>query len=169
MGAVLQQFDAEDNSRPVGYYSRRLSPAEQNKSAYERELLGLRDACLHFRHQLLGIPFDVRTDHCSLRHLHSQKEVSGQVARIMAVLADFRINEITHVPGVKNVVGDVLSRYPDEHGPSYEHLMPDQGNMEVRFSNLQLEEQRYSLQLLQICSLEAWKIAPYLKSQSVGS
>ena len=154
MGAVLQQFDAEDNSRPVGYYSRRLSPAEQNKSAYERELLGLRDACLHFRHQLLGIPFDVRTDHCSLRHLHSQKELSGQVARIMAVLADFRINEITHVPGVKNVVGDVLSRYPDENGPSYEHLMPDQGNMEVRFSNLQLEEQRYSLQLLQICSLE---------------
>ena len=154
MGAVLQQLDDAGNSRPVGYYSRRLTSAEQNKSAYERELLGLRDACLHFRHQLLGIPFDVRTDHCSLRHLHSQKELSGQVARIMAVLADFRINEITHVPGVKNVVGDALSRYPDENGPSYEHLMPEQGNMEVRFSRLQLEEQRFSVELLQLCSLE---------------
>ena len=84
----------------------------------------MRDGVLHFRHQLLGVRFVIRTDHSSLKWLLSQPELSGQRQRWMAVLSQFQMTEIAHVPGVRNVVADVLSRYPDPNGPSYEHLIP---------------------------------------------
>ena len=137
IGAVLQQRDSEDpttEAHPVGFYSRRLTSAEQNYATYDKELLGLRDGVLHFRHQLLGVRFVIRTDHSSLKWLLSQPEISGQRQRWMAVLSQFQMTEIAHVPGVQNVVADVLSRYPDPNGPSYEHLIPLEGNMDVHFA-----------------------------------
>ena len=77
IGAVLQQVDDRGESHPVGYYSRRLNQAEQNYATYDKELLGLRDGVLHFRHYLLGIKFKVHTDHSSLRWLMTQPEVVG--------------------------------------------------------------------------------------------
>ena len=76
IGAVLQQIDDRGESHPIGYYSRRLNPAEQNYATYDKELLGLRDGVLHFRHYLLGIKFKVHTDHSSLRWLMTQPEVA---------------------------------------------------------------------------------------------
>jgi hypothetical protein len=67
IGAVLQQTDRDGNVRPVGFYSRNLTPAEGHYGTYDHELVGLRDDCLHFRYQILGVPFTVRTDHTSLR------------------------------------------------------------------------------------------------------
>lgn len=152
IGAVLQQHDEkdpDDGSHPVGFYSRRLNPAEQNYATYDKELLGLRDGVLHFRHQLLGIPFKVHTDHCSLRWLFNQPEISGQRQRWLAVLSQFQLTEIVHIPGVQNVVADVLSRYADPTGPSYEHLLPHDGNMDVHFStHLQAEECRAMSEVL---------------------
>jgi hypothetical protein len=46
--AVLQQTDRDGNVRPVGFYSRNLTPAEGRYGTYDRELVGLRDGCLHF-------------------------------------------------------------------------------------------------------------------------
>jgi hypothetical protein len=75
IGAVLQQIK-DGSSHPIGYYSRRLTPAEMKYAVYDRELVGLRDACLHFRYQLLGIRFTVRTDHSSLRWILSQDDLT---------------------------------------------------------------------------------------------
>ncbi len=47
IGAVLQQTDRDGNVRPVGFYSRKLTPAEGRYGTYDRELVGLRDGCLH--------------------------------------------------------------------------------------------------------------------------
>ncbi len=58
-------------------YSRKLTPAEGRYGTYDRELVGLRDGCLHFRYQLLGVPFTVRTDHNSLRWFLSQLELTA--------------------------------------------------------------------------------------------
>jgi hypothetical protein len=131
IGAVLQQIDDRGESHPIGYYSRRLNPAEQNYATYDKELLGLRDGVLHFRHYLLGFKFKVHTDHSSLRWLFTQPEVVGQRQRWLVVLSEFDMTEIAHIAGEKNVVADGLSRYPDPNGPSYEHLIPEHGNMDV--------------------------------------
>ena len=154
IGAVLQQLDDHGDSHPVGYYSRRLNSAEMNYSTYDKEFLGLRDGVLHFRYQLLGIKFAVRTDHCSLRFILSQSEISSRHQRWLAILSEFHFVEITHVPGRENVVADVLSRYPDFNGPSYEHLLPEHGNMDVRFSCLQIEEQHFMTVILREAELE---------------
>jgi hypothetical protein len=136
IGAVLQQIDDRGESHPIGYYSRRLNPAEQNYATYDKELLGLRDGVLHFRNYLLGIKFKVHTDHSSLRWLFTQPEVVGQRQCWLVVLSEFDMTEIAHIAGEKNVVADGLSRYPDPNGPSYEHLIPEHGNMDVHFENL---------------------------------
>ena len=115
---------------------RRLNPAEQNYATYDKELLGLREGVLHFRHYLLGIKFKVHTDHSSLRWLMTEPEVLGQRQRWLVVLSEFDISEIAHIAGEKNIVADGLSRCPDPDGPTYEHLIPEHGNMGVRFSNL---------------------------------
>ena len=135
IGAVLSQTDVEGVSRPVGFYSRRLSDAEMKYCTYDRELLGLKEAVLHFQYQLLGIPFKVWTDHCSLRWLLTQSQVSNLQARWAAIIGMFRITEIAHVPGKDNVTADALSRYPDPNGPSYADASPADSNMEVRFSH----------------------------------
>ena len=75
--AVLQQTDKAGEVRPVGFYSRKLTHAEERYSTYDKELVGLRDTCLHFRYQLLGVPFTVRTDHSSLRWILSQPDLTA--------------------------------------------------------------------------------------------
>ena len=70
---------------------------------YKKELLGLRDAVLNFRHQLLGIRFSVYTDNSALQWIFKQKEISGQQSRWIAVLSEFMIDNIYHIAGVKNI------------------------------------------------------------------
>jgi hypothetical protein len=100
-------------------------------AVYDRELVGLRDACLHFRYQLLVIRFTVRTDHSSLRWLLSQDDLTGIRQRWAAVLSQFNMIEIAHIPGKDNIVADALSRYPQENGPSYEHLVDQEGIVDL--------------------------------------
>jgi len=103
IGAVLQQTDKDGEVRPVGFYSRKLTPAEERYSTYDRELVGLRDSCLHFRYQLLGVPFTVRTDHSSLRWILSQPDLTAIRQRWLAILSQFQMTEISHVTGKDNV------------------------------------------------------------------
>lgn len=130
IGGALLQRDAKGDLRPVGYYSRRLSPAEEKYSTYARELLAIRDCLLAFRYYLIGLPFVVKTDHCSLKWIMEQRELSGIQARWMSVIQNFQITEIQYVPGEKNVLADALSRTPDPDGETFEHLVPP-FNMEI--------------------------------------
>ena len=122
-GAVLQR-DERGNLRPVAYYSRRLSPSEENYSTYQRELLGIRDCLLAFRFYLIGMHFVVKTDHSSLRWLTEQPEMSSLQARWYTVFQDYHIKEIQYVKGERNALADALSRYPDANEQPLDHLVP---------------------------------------------
>jgi hypothetical protein len=39
--------------------------------------------------------------------------------------------EIAHIPDKDNIVEDALSRYPQENGPSYEHLVDQEGIVDL--------------------------------------
>jgi hypothetical protein len=136
IGAVLKQTDKDGVVRPVGFYSRKLTPAEERYSTHDRELVGLRDSCLHFRYQLLGVPFTVRTDHSSLRWILSQPDLTAIRQRWLAVLSQFQMTEISHVAGKDNVVADALSRYPEMAGQSYDHLLPEEVDMDLLSASL---------------------------------
>ena len=51
---------------PYAFHSRRLSPAEENYSATDHELLAIVDTLHNFRHYVHGTNFVVRTDHAPL-------------------------------------------------------------------------------------------------------
>lgn len=67
IGAVLHQ-----KGHSIAYFSKKLAPCTQKKSAYFREMLAIAEAIAKFRHYLLGHHFIVRTDHKSLRSLMEQ-------------------------------------------------------------------------------------------------
>lgn len=68
VGAVLeQQIDAK--WYPVEYYSKRLSKAERNYSATDREFVAIRLSLDRWRQFLVGIKFLLLTDHAALTYL----------------------------------------------------------------------------------------------------
>ena len=116
VGAVLSQ-----EGRPVAFISRRLKPAEQIKSAYERELIALVYAIVKWRCYVEGKRTRVETDHSTLRHYQTQPTISRQQARYVTLLADQDL-DIVYIKGKKNMVADALSRMPPR-GPLAEEYV----------------------------------------------
>jgi hypothetical protein len=113
VGAVLTQMQGE-HERVIAYHSRKLNDAERRYTVHERELLGVVDACRAWRHYLSDGRFLLLTDNWANKHLHTQPHLDPKrQARWVAELQSYFDFEIQHVPGVKNVVADALSRRPD--------------------------------------------------------
>lgn len=49
------------------FFSKKLSPAQQKYSAFDRELLAIYRAIRHFRHMIEGHQFTIFTDHTPLQ------------------------------------------------------------------------------------------------------
>ena len=112
IGATLQQ-DQGNGLQPIAYRSRKLTPAERNWDTREKEFFALVDACLHWRHYLHSDqPFRLLSDHDSLKYHKTMPHLSGRLARWIEKMAEFDY-VIEHIPGVKNVTADALSRRPD--------------------------------------------------------
>ena len=73
VGAVLLQSDSDGIERPVSFFSKKLSSAQQNYSTFEREYLAIICALVHFRVYLLGRRFRLLTDHRTLAWLFSKE------------------------------------------------------------------------------------------------
>jgi cleavage and polyadenylation specificity factor subunit 1 len=69
---VLQQ--RVDNAwQPLAVFPKKLNPAQQKYSAYDRELLAVYEAVKHLRHMLEARHFTIFTDH-KTNHLHLPAE-----------------------------------------------------------------------------------------------
>jgi len=62
IGGIIQQ-EEEGGWKPLTFFSRKLSPAEQNYSAYDRELMTIYLTIKHYQHSLEGSNFTIYTDH----------------------------------------------------------------------------------------------------------
>ena len=113
IGAVLTQ-DRDRGPQPVAFESRKLSAAERNYPTHDKEMLAIAHALRTWRHYLEGVPFDVVTDHASLRYFQTQPDLSRRQARWMEQLSQFDF-KISYIAGKANVVADALSRAP--HAP----------------------------------------------------
>jgi len=79
-GAVLAFGKTYETARPVAYDSRSFKGAELNYPVHEKELLAIIRALSKWRTDLLGYCFKVWTDHHTLEHFGTQKDLSRQQA-----------------------------------------------------------------------------------------
>jgi len=109
MGAVLQQR-VQDVWQPLAFFSRKLSPAQQKYSAYDRELLVIYEAVRYFCHMLEAQHFTILTDHKPLTFAFHQKrdKCSPRQFNHLDFVSQFT-TDIRHISGQDNVVADALS------------------------------------------------------------
>jgi hypothetical protein len=96
---------------PAGFHSRAFNPVEKNYPTHEKEMLAIIDCLKKFEPHLIGIKFDILTDHAPLTHWQTQKELSPHQIRWNETLTRFDAT-IQHIPGITNSAADALSRYP---------------------------------------------------------
>ncbi|GBM30906.1 Transposon Tf2-11 polyprotein [Araneus ventricosus] len=110
IGGCIQQREG-DSWKPLGFFSRKLSTAEQKYSAYDRELLAIFASIKYFRYLLEGTKFTILTDHKPITYAFSQKieKLSPRQINHLNFIAQFTV-DIKHITGKDNVVADALSR-----------------------------------------------------------
>ena len=83
IGAVLMQ-----QGHPLAFISKTLLPKQKQLSVYDKELLAIVFAVIHWSHYLSTLPFEVRTDHKTLAHLMQQKLTTpGQLSWLSKLMA----------------------------------------------------------------------------------
>lgn len=117
IGAAFEQQEQSGTWRPIAFFSRKLSSAEQNYSAFDRELLAIFASIKHFRHHVEGRAFHVRTDHKPLTFaLSGTADRSPRQTRHLSFIAEFT-TDLRHIDGAANIVADTLSRAPIPPNP----------------------------------------------------
>lgn len=104
LGACLSQVaEGEQKARPVAFSSKSLNQAPSRYPAHHLEFLALKWA-IKFSHWLKGKPLTVWTDNKPLTYILTKPKLGVQIGTF-----DF---DIKYVPGVQNVIPDLLSRIP---------------------------------------------------------
>ena len=103
LGAVIMQ-----EGKPLAFYSRKLTPAQQKYTTTERELLSIVETLREYRNILLGHDIEVWTDH---KNLIFENITSDRVHRWMMYIEEFG-PKIQYIKGEANVVADAISRLP---------------------------------------------------------
>ncbi|GJT02222.1 putative reverse transcriptase domain-containing protein [Tanacetum coccineum] len=93
----------------IAYASRQLKIHEKNYTTHDLELGAVVFALKIWRHYLYGTKSVIYTDHKSLQHIFSQKELNMRQRRWIELFSDYDC-EIRYHPGKANVVVDALSR-----------------------------------------------------------
>ncbi|GKD27836.1 putative nucleotidyltransferase, ribonuclease H [Tanacetum coccineum] len=104
LGCVLMQ-----RGKVIAYASRQLKIHEYNYTAHDLELGAVAFALKIWRHYLYGTKSVIYTDHKSLQHIFSQKELNMRQRRWIELFSDYDC-EICYHPGKANVVADCRSQ-----------------------------------------------------------
>lgn len=142
IGAVLSQ-KYQGQWRPVCYWSKRFTKAEQNYSTAERELASVVKTFIKFKNFLISKKFIAVVDHKPLIWLKNLKEPSPRLARWLCILRSFDF-DIEYREGHKNGNADALSRWlleEDDQDPDVdEDVDLEDDDLGIVINNVILQE-----------------------------
>lgn len=125
IGACLTQL-INGNRHPIAYFSRKMSPAEQNYEIYDKELLAIVAALRHWRVYCEGATgLTIYSDHKNLQYFTTTKELSRRQCRWSELLGQYKF-DIIYTPGRDNGRADALSRrsdYMEGHEPTQQRIL----------------------------------------------
>ena len=107
---VVGAISIKDNY-PIAYKSKRLSCAQQNYLAYERELFAIIYALPKWRHYLYGVQFEIVFHHENVKWFMNQTDLKGQKARWAEILQEYDC-KLQYCKGCYSIVADALSHMP---------------------------------------------------------
>lgn len=112
MGACLSQYDLSGKLRPVGYFSKKLSPCECNYDIHDKELLAIIRAVEFWRSELMSLKFQIEilTDHRNLQYFMSKRTLTERQIRWKSILDDLPGIKLKYRPGKEATRPDALSR-----------------------------------------------------------
>jgi transposase InsO family protein len=168
VGAALQQRrHATAPWQPLGFFSKKLDPAQSKYSAFDRELYACYAGIRHFRYMLEGRNFTIWTDHKPLTHalFRSTDPWTARQCRQLSYIAEFT-SSIQHIKGEDNVVADTLSRPPPQATIAVAaagHHLPAQPGLDYAAI---AERQRGCAETQQLLNSSALKIVPVTVGQA---
>jgi hypothetical protein len=95
----------------IAYVSRKLKKHEELYLTHDLELAVVMLALKLWRHYLVGRNFDLKTDHQSLKHLFTQRDLNARKRRWSEFMSEYDFG-ILYIKEKENVVADALSRRP---------------------------------------------------------
>ena len=104
LGGVITQ-----GNRPIAFFSRKLTTAQQKYTVTELELLSIVELLKEFKGMLLGHEVEVWTDHVNLTSKNLGLKDSDRVLRWRLLLEEFDVT-IDYIKGDDNTVADAISR-----------------------------------------------------------
>ncbi|KAI0995604.1 Transposon Tf2-6 polyprotein [Podosphaera aphanis] len=112
MGACLSQWDHEEKLRPIGYFSKKLSPAECNYDIHDKELLAIIRVIEFWRAELMCLrhPVEILTDHKNLQYFMTKRTLSERQIQWKTLLDKLPSIKLRYRPGRDVGRSDALSR-----------------------------------------------------------
>lgn len=93
----------------ICYESRKSKYHKKNYATYDLELTAIVHALKSWRNNVMGMKFELITDHVSLKYLFEKPNLNVRQARWLEFLCEFDF-DIKHVKGKENKVVDALNR-----------------------------------------------------------
>jgi len=99
--------------RPLGFYSKSLSKAQQKWPTWERELLAALLALVHFRSIVAGAVVEIHTDHLNNTVVNQALSNPDKILRMLLKVDSLVLPRWSFAPG-RGQFGDGLSRNPPD-------------------------------------------------------
>jgi hypothetical protein len=93
----------------VCYVSQKLKENERNYATHGLELAAIVHALKMWRHYLMGRIFELRTEHCGMKHLFGYPTLNPRKTRSLEFLSEYDF-KIKHINGKENKVVDAINK-----------------------------------------------------------